>query len=134
MVHWLKGKGLTGLTRHGLKQGVWKTFYDNGRIKTEANYKNDILNGPYKEYDENGLVKVFFQYAEGKMLEKADTAELDIEVRNKYDEDGKIIYTGYYRKDVPVGIHRSFNKDGKVINALLYNNDGVKLGEGIMTA
>ena len=77
------------LDQQGLKQGVWKTFYDNGRIKTEANYKNDILNGPYKEYDENGLVKVYFQYAEGKMLEKADTAELDIEVRNKYDEEGK---------------------------------------------
>lgn len=117
----------------GLKQGVWKTFYDNGRIKTEANFKNNILNGPYKEYDENGMVKVFFLYAEGKMLEKADTAELDIEVRNKYDDDGKIIYTGYYRKDVPVGIHRSFNKEGNVINALLYNNNGVKLGEGIVT-
>ncbi len=117
----------------GLKQGVWKTFYGNGRIMSEANYKNDILNGPYKEYDENGLVKVYFQYAEGKMLEKADTAELDIEVRNQYDDDGKLVYSGYYRKDVPVGIHRSFNAEGKVINALLYDNSGTKLGEGIIT-
>jgi len=44
----------------GLKQGVWKTYYPNGRIKSEINYKDDLLNGPYKEYDENGNVSCYF--------------------------------------------------------------------------
>jgi uncharacterized protein len=119
--------------QNGLKQGVWKTFYDNGRIKTEANYRDNILNGAYKEYDENGNVKVFFQYVQGNLQEKADTAELDIEERNLYDTDGKLTFSGYYRKNVPVGIHRNYDKTGKVVNAVLYNDLGVKIGEGIMT-
>ncbi len=118
----------------GRKQGVWRTYFDNGRVRSEANYKDDMLNGPYKEYDEKGLVKIFLQYVQGTLQEKSDTAELDIEVRNQYDEAGRLIYSGTYRKEIPVGIHRSYDKDGKVLNAVLYSDRGGKLGEGIITA
>ncbi|HJZ41959.1 MAG TPA: hypothetical protein VJ203_16435 [Bacteroidales bacterium] len=117
----------------GLKQGVWRTFYENGRIMSEGNYKENVLNGPYKEYDENGNLKVMFQYAQGVMLEEADTSELDIEIRNEYDNEGNVVYSGSYRKDIPVGIHRVLDKSGKVINGYLYSDAGVRLGEGIIT-
>ncbi len=117
----------------GLKQGVWKTFYDNGRIRSEANYKDDRLNGPYKEYDENGVVKVFFQYVNGNMQERTDTSDLDIEVRNQYNEKGNVIFSGSFRKDIPVGIHRNYDNEGKVTNAILYSDRGEKIGEGIIT-
>jgi len=122
------------LDQGGLKQGVWKEFYENGRVKREASYKDDQLNGYYKEYDENGEVKVLLQYTEGRILERADTAEIDIEVRNTLDSLGNVVFSGSYRKNVPVGIHRMYNKEGKVTNAFLYNDNGVKLGEGIITA
>lgn len=122
------------LDAQGLKQGIWRTFYENGRVKSEASYRNDLMNGPYKEYEENGLLKVFLQYDKGVLQEKTDTAELDVEVRNMYDDSGSLIYSGTYRKDVPVGIHRSYNKEGKVVNAVLYSDGGYKLGEGIITA
>ena len=35
-----------------------RTFYPNGKLKSVGIYKNNILNGDYKEYDENGkLIK-----------------------------------------------------------------------------
>jgi uncharacterized protein len=117
----------------GLKQGVWKTYYGNGRVRTEANYKDDTMEGAYKEYDENGNIQLLLEYAKGVLVQKADTAELEIEIRNQLDEDGNVVYSGSYRKNIPVGIHRVFDKTGAVINAYLYNDTGVKLGEGIIT-
>ena len=35
-----------------------RTFYPNGKLKSVGVYKGNILNGEYKEYDENGkLIK-----------------------------------------------------------------------------
>jgi antitoxin component YwqK of YwqJK toxin-antitoxin module len=124
---------LNRVDQKGMKQGVWKEFYDNGKVRKEASYIDDQLNGYYKEYDENGLVKVLFQYVNGKLLEKSDTTEMEIEVRNQYDSLGNVIFSGSYKKDRPVGIHRMFNKEGKVINSFLFNDNGLKIGEGIIT-
>ena len=117
----------------GLKQGLWRTFYDNGKIKSEAEYRDDILNGPYKEYDEEGNIKVLLEYANGAILEEKDTTALEIEIRNKYDNEGNLTYSGSYRKNIPVGVHRMYDSSGKVINGILYSNNGVKAGEGIIT-
>jgi uncharacterized protein len=117
----------------GLKQGVWREYYANGRIKLEHNYQDDLLNGSYKEYDEDGKIKVLLQYNAGLLVEEKDTSSMEIEIREKYDNDGNLIYSGSYRKDVPVGIHRMYDKGGKVVDAVLYNDAGSKLGEGIIT-
>jgi antitoxin component YwqK of YwqJK toxin-antitoxin module len=58
--------------------------------------------------------------------------EPDIKIVNKHDQDGKLIYSGPFRNDVPVGIHREYGKDGKVVNAYIYNDNGLKLSEGIV--
>jgi antitoxin component YwqK of YwqJK toxin-antitoxin module len=117
----------------GKKQGVWRTFHENGRVSSEALYKDDVLNGSFKEYDENGTVKVYLQYSNGNLVVQNDTAELDVEVRTRLNDAGNVIYSGTYRKDVPVGIHRSYDDNGKVIDAVIYDNDGLKLGSGILT-
>jgi antitoxin component YwqK of YwqJK toxin-antitoxin module len=117
----------------GLKQGIWKDFYANGRTRSEINYKDDIFNGPFKEFDEVGNIKVLLQYNNGILIEEKDTAGMEIEIRNKFDSNGNLIYSGSYRKDISVGIHRFYDTSGKVINAVLYNDDGTKSGEGIIT-
>ena len=124
---------LNRIDAQGLKQGVWKTFYPNGRIKSEINYKDDLITGAYKEYDENGNVSMLLQYAKGVLIEEQDTAAMEIEIRNQVDADGNLVYSGSYKENIPVGIHRMFDKNGAVINAFLYHDDGTKLGEGIIT-
>ncbi len=117
----------------GLKQGIWREYYANGNIKNEANYTDDFLNGSVKEYDEQGNLKVILQYAKGALVEDKDTTALDIEIRNSYDPEGYLSYSGSYRDSIPVGIHRRYDKSGKVINGYLFDNDGFKMGEGIIT-
>jgi antitoxin component YwqK of YwqJK toxin-antitoxin module len=118
---------------NGLKQGLWRTFYTNGRIKSEAFYQDDLLTGPFKEYDEDGNIKVMLQYAAGAIVEEADTADLDIEVKETFDEQGNLVYSGSYRDTIPVGIHRVYDTSGKVTMGYLFDNEGLKLGEGIIT-
>jgi len=117
----------------GLKQGVWKSYYPNGSIKIEESYKNDLLTGVYKEYTEDGNIKILLQYAKGMLIEEKDSVAMEIEIRNKYDSEGNLSYTGAFRKNVPVGIHRIYDPTGKVVNAFLYSELGTTLGEGILT-
>ncbi|MGB8492568.1 MAG: hypothetical protein WCE64_16060 [Bacteroidales bacterium] len=116
----------------GVKQGVWKEFYPDGSVKSEKNYKDDQLHGYYKEYDNRGKLVMTMLYDNGSVVKSNVEDEPDIEVRNKYDNNGKVIYSGPYRDSVPVGVHRQFNADGKVINSFIYNDNGLLLSEGIV--
>jgi antitoxin component YwqK of YwqJK toxin-antitoxin module len=120
------------LDSKGLKQGDWKEFYPNGRIKTEKTYVDDNLHGYYKEYDNRGILVLTMLYENGALVKSQVEDQPDIETVNKYDQDGKLIFSGPYRSNVPVGIHREFGKDGKVINSIIYNDNGVKISEGIV--
>jgi len=117
----------------GLKQGLWRTYYENGRIKTEGYYENDLLTGSYKEFDEDGNISLLLQYAEGALVQEEDTIAMEIDIRNTYDEQGNLTYSGSYLNDTPVGIHRMYDNTGKVVNSVLYDNDGTKIAEGIIT-
>ncbi len=116
----------------GLKQGEWKEFYPSGRIKTEKTYVDDLLHGYYKEYDIRGRLVFTMLYENGSIVKSRVEDEPDIEIVNKYDQDGSRIYSGPYRNNVPVGIHREFGKDGKVTNAFMYNDNGLLQSEGII--
>jgi len=43
-----------GAYANGKKEGKWKRYYPNGKLKSEINYTNDKPNGLYKVYYENG--------------------------------------------------------------------------------
>jgi uncharacterized protein len=118
--------------RKGLKQGDWKDFYPNGAIKSERTYKDDLLTGYYKEYDNRGKLVLTMLYENGSIVKNKVEDEPDIEIVNKHDQDGKLIYSGPYRNKIPVGIHRDYGKDGKVTNAYVYNDNGLLLSEGIV--
>ncbi|HUU99602.1 MAG TPA: hypothetical protein VMW32_01450 [Bacteroidales bacterium] len=116
----------------GLKQGEWKEFYPGGGIKNEKSYKDDQLHGYYKEYDNRGILVLTMLYDSGSIVKSRVEDEPDIEIVNKYDQSGRLIYSGPYRNQVPVGIHREYSADGKVANAFRYNDNGLLLSEGIV--
>ena len=115
-----------------LKQGVWKEFYPNGSVKTEKNFKDDQLHGYYKEYDNRGIPVLTMLYDNGSIVKSKVEDEPDIEMENRYDKNNKLIYSGPFRNKIPVGVHREFGADGKVINAYVYNDNGLLLSEGIV--
>jgi antitoxin component YwqK of YwqJK toxin-antitoxin module len=115
-----------------LKQGPWKEFYADGKIRAELNYVDDLLHGYYKEYDEKGNLMLTSLYDMGAIVRSDIDDQPEIEIINRYDDSGKLIYSGPFRNDVPVGIHREYSGEGKVINAFRYNDTGQKLSEGII--
>src|SRR5664279_2999736 len=117
---------------NGLKQGDWKEFYQNGGIKSERTFKDDLMHGYYKEYDVRGKLVLTMLYENGAIVKSNVEDEPDIEIVNKHDQDGKLIYSGPYRNKVPVGVHREYGKDGKVTNAFIYNDNGLLLSEGLV--
>ncbi|NLA48351.1 MAG: hypothetical protein GX876_02680 [Bacteroidales bacterium] len=116
----------------GLKQGPWKEFYPSGNIKTEKNYRDDLVHGYYKEYDSKGRLTLTMLYDNGAIVKSSVEDEPDIEIINRYDSVNNLIYSGPFRNNTPVGTHREYGKDGKVINALIYNDNGLLISEGIV--
>src|ERR1035437_1509121 len=119
-------------TVNGQKEGVWKDYFDNGQIKTERNYRSDQLVGYAKEYDKKGSTTLSQLYNDGKLVQKEKNDTLDIEEKVVKDANGKVIKRGYYKKDIPTGIHREYDFDGNVINAFVYNELGKIVSEGII--
>jgi len=116
----------------GLKQGTWREFYADDKIMKEVNYEDDKINGLYKEYDENGDLTLILKYEGGKIVEDNTIEAEDIDIKNEYDESGNLTYSGAFRNFKPLGIHREYDINGNVRNAYIYNDNGVKISEGIV--
>ena len=117
---------------NGMKQGDWKEFYPNGGIRVEKSFKDDLLHGYYKEYDQRGKLTLTMLYENGAIVKSNVEDQPDIEIVKNYDQSGKLIYSGPYRNKIPVGIHREYGADGKVLNSKIYNDNGLLISEGIV--
>lgn len=116
----------------GLKQGIWKEFYDDGKIKTEKNFKDDQLHGFHKEYDSKGNLTIAIRYNNGRILEDNVAEEQNVEIRNEYDESGNILKSGPYRRNTPIGVHREFSSTGEIIGSKIYDDFGRVISIGIV--
>ena len=115
---------------NNLKQGRWYIFYGNGNIHVEGNYQDDLKEGYFKEYAENGdLISVDKYVKDVKQAEAQEIRKLDI--KNEYYPDGKIKSSGTYRNRTPEGIYREYNTMGQIIRSLVYDM-GTIIGEGIV--
>lgn len=114
----------------GRKQGKFKTFHANGRIKEEMLYKNNILFGYYKKYDENGNILSIKKYENGKEIK--DVPELmSLDIKKDYYSSGRVKSIGSYKNDVPEGVRREFNEKGEISKSYIFSN-GKMIGEGII--
>jgi antitoxin component YwqK of YwqJK toxin-antitoxin module len=69
---------------HGKKNGVFKQFFENGKLQLLRTYKDDVLDGKSIEYYPNGKLKEEVAYQQGKALHL-----------RLYDEQGKLILSKY---------------------------------------
>ncbi len=117
----------------GLKQGRWIDFYENGNKKTEYNYLNDKLHGMLRQYDNSGTLLSETRYLNGEVYvpRVEDEIKLKAEVKKSYFPDGKLQYEGAFINNIPVGIHKEYNQQGKLITAKEYTGAGELLGEGL---
>ncbi len=105
------GEGI--VDEKGMKQGFWKEFYENGILKSEGNYKDNIKTDIWKFYTETEKLKQTgkfnkngFQTGEWKWfyengnLQKTENFTNGIleGLTEEYDENGNLISKGNYEE------------------------------------
>lgn len=76
------------------KEGAWKEYNELGWLRFEFNYKNDVKNGGYKVFFENGNINATGTYLNGAIH---DTLTI-------YDLDHKLVSKSLWK---PVGYKKS---------------------------
>lgn len=114
------------------KEGLWKMFYPNNRIKTETIYKNGLKNGLFKEYDINGNLIKAVSYENDSIINEDYELNFEIDYRSEYDSLGRLIKQGSFLGNIPIGIHREYDLDGKVIKTFAYADNGILYSYGII--
>jgi antitoxin component YwqK of YwqJK toxin-antitoxin module len=69
--------------------GEWTYYYKNGKVKEFVNFKNNVEDGAFKEFYENGNIKAEGNYAPlqlGVETEGVEQGEL-----KEYDENGELV-------------------------------------------
>lgn len=113
----------------GRKQGLWKFFHENGLVRLEGKYVNDLKDGYFKEYDETGKLLTTAKWIEGEKQEDA-TELVRLEIAKDYYPDGKVMAMQTFRNGVAQGVRRDYDREGNIVSGAFYE-DGEKVGEGI---
>jgi antitoxin component YwqK of YwqJK toxin-antitoxin module len=93
----------------GKKQGVFKDFYEDGKLKEEKKYKDDLIDGYVKTYDKKGNLSNTEKFNNGNKVKNApELAKLD--VYKDFYEDGTLKYEGGYINGTPVGTHYHYKQ------------------------
>lgn len=73
-----------------ITNGPYETYYNNGQLKTTGNYKNGERDGLWQNYYENGVLESQVTFTEGKMVGVLETYHLNGQLRGQVDYiDGK---------------------------------------------
>ncbi len=92
-----------GQYENGAMDGKWKFFFNSGNIKEIIVYKNNTENGPFIEYHENGKIA-----AEGTYINELESGSLKI-----YDDKGNLTM----QKQCENGICRTTWKSGLAVDS-----------------
>jgi antitoxin component YwqK of YwqJK toxin-antitoxin module len=95
------------------EEGIFKTFYENGNIKSEQNYLNWKFNGKWKIFYENGNIKSENNYQEGKLNGES----------KEFYENGNIKSENNYQDDKLNGESKEFFQDGNIMSLKNYLNN-----------
>jgi len=90
--------------KDGQQVGTEKVYYENGRLMYEAPYENGQLHGTMKEYYQNGTLKKIINYQNG----------LKSGVYKHYFDNGKLMKDGQYANDICCGKWTIYTRQGKV--------------------
>lgn len=118
------------LDAKGKRHGVWREFYENGKIKWEGTYKDDKKDGFFREYTEDGNLIIAYKYYGGVIVEDPEEFR-DIRVEKEYYPDAKIKKEVTFVNGVPHGVCREFSQEGKIMSSKIYRN-GYLAGDGII--
>ena len=108
------------------------TYYSDGNFNKLCNYNDSELEGMYLSYYPNGFHQNIYNYKNGEFhgpnywyYEKNEQKNIELNFNNglregkclHYYESGGLKMEGEYKNDVPVGIWKWYDENGKVIKS-----------------
>ena len=123
-------EALNRYDREGKKHGYWKTFFDDWSVQTECYYRHGLRDGFYKEYDEKGNLKKITKYV-NDVEQVLESDMKPLVVKHEYYPNGKVKREASFRDGKKEGVWREFDENGNVINSQTYKKD-VLVGQGIV--
>lgn len=122
----------------GLKQGLWHTYFDDGSVKSEVNYENDLKTGKEMQYFPDGNINIEMEWLayegsstlhsgykhynnEGKLtMEMWYDDGIPDSIVTYYYQDGTLQQQGKYKDGMRVGIWRTYRDDGSLATEVDY--------------
>lgn len=114
----------------GLRQGEWKTFYPDGRVKTEVTYRDDKKNGYYHEYAQSGSMMFTIKYVDDLPVSTVNQSSVKIDNRKQYDAPTKTWFKGTFLEGKPIGLHVEYTDTSTLYKSKVYE-DGLIVAEGL---
>ena len=116
--------------------GIIIDYYDDGSIEGERTFKDGLLDGPFKHYNENGIVDMKGTYNNyGKMEGCFKSYEQNGEIKSettykdgvkngvfKVYKDGYLIVEGEHKQDKVDGLCKAYDKNKKLISEVVYKD------------
>jgi len=96
----------------GKKNGLSISYYPNGKIAEELNWKDDIRNGIWHQYFENGILKMSIEFLNGKQ-----NGPFLLNYPNDKPE-----WKGFYKNDIREGQWTHYDPQGNKDSAIEYKN------------
>ena len=99
----------------GKPDGSYKEFYENGNLKVEGNFKEGKQHGSYKKYYSNGEIHIKGSYKDGKLDG----------VRKTYYENGELEEKEKYKMGKRDGSYKKYDKEGQLRIEASFVNDNL---------
>lgn len=110
------------LDENGEKTGTWRTYFPNGEIATEINYKGGKKDGTAKVFDENGKL-IDINTMVGDSVASDPGGVVIIDLYKEYHSNGKVKLMGGLNKGMRSGIFREFDNQGNLVQGYIYVKD-----------
>jgi antitoxin component YwqK of YwqJK toxin-antitoxin module len=128
--YFTKEEKINRYDKFGAKQGPWRDYFDNDKIRQEGFYTDDKKNGTFRWYKEDGGLSKLEIYKDGNLLVQ-DAAQVDLQIKRMYHNNGRPkssvnMINGHYE-----GYYREYDREGKIIASKMYAHDSV-VAEGII--
>lgn len=117
--------------KKGRKQGEWKTFYENGNIKTSGSYVNGKKDGIFKKYDKDGGLLNIEKYKLGRKI-KDDKEVAEYEIKRNFYDNGQVKTKATYLNDKMDGVRREYDKEGNITQSYVMDQGNVREKGGIV--
>lgn len=115
-----KKEEMNRLDSEGNKQGMWKEYHENGKIKEEAFYFHGKQDGIVKKYNNKGKLEKMESFNKGKESETEISLGLEL---SKIPLELDKYLLGVLKENLKQGLFREFDSVGETGKIKFFNND-----------